>query len=78
MQKQCPAVKSSHRVEALARGLGYNTYAALLSAAAAEEGTPATFIDAEAFTDYLLWRGFHLDAADLTAAIEAAQKERGQ
>jgi hypothetical protein len=51
-----PAVKSSHRVEAMARGLGWQTNAALrttLGNEAIERG-----VDDRAFTDYLKLRGF--------------------
>lgn len=46
-----PTVKSSHRVEAMARGLGWNTHAALL--AALKNGAAERAIDNQLFNQYL-------------------------
>jgi hypothetical protein len=51
-----PHVKSSHRIEALARGLGWNTYAAMRLDLA--QGARNRKVDEERFTDYLHTHGF--------------------
>lgn len=51
-----PAVKSSHRVEAMARGLGWNTNAALRAELALSETDRV--VDDHAFTEYLDHHGF--------------------
>lgn len=56
-------MKSSHRVEALARGLGWATYAAMRAALSA--GPLDRIADPEAFRAYLAGRGF----AVLTRAL---------
>lgn len=57
-----PHVKSSHRVEALGRGLGFRTYAALR--AAAEASAPMTVtVTGAPFSAYLKDRGFEADPA---------------
>jgi hypothetical protein len=69
-------VKSSHRVEALGRGLGFRTYAALRAAAQAPTPTHAT-VTGSHFSDYLKEHGFEADPAHLyrvaaQVAIQAA------
>lgn len=57
LTKTLSTVKSSHRCEAIARGLGYRTYAALL--AAVDAVTPAVAsVQARAFCVYLSTHGF--------------------
>lgn len=51
-----PGVKSSHRVEAMARGLGWNTNAALRTGLA--ESAAERAVDNHAFIDYLTEHGF--------------------
>lgn len=51
-----PDVKSSHRVEAMARGLGWDTNAALRSALA--DSSARCSVDCHAFTGYLKEHGF--------------------
>ncbi len=62
-----PNVKSSHRVEAVARGLGFRTYAALLQSAnsGSKISGPA---DGGAFTLYLSEHGFCVEAIHLYRA----------
>jgi hypothetical protein len=60
LTKALPAVKSSHRVEALARGTGFRTYASML-AAGALPGAIGT-VDGASFTRYLDSRGFNVEA----------------
>jgi hypothetical protein len=57
-----PAVKSSHRVEAMARGLGWQTHAAL-RAMLGREAVQRT-VDDSAFTNYLGLHGFSEAPAD--------------
>ncbi|MDJ1158094.1 hypothetical protein QNA08_07590 [Chelatococcus sp. SYSU_G07232] len=57
LTRELPDVKSSHRCEAIARGLGFRTYAAALAAVKAE--TPGTaHIRGDLFTTYLADHGF--------------------
>lgn len=60
-------VKSSHRCEALARGLGFGTYASAL--AAAHAGSPARRADGRAFKEYLRSRSFVVDHQSFYLAI---------
>ena len=59
LNKALPHVKSSHRVEALARGLSFRTYAALLEAASGPR--PIVQVDATAFCAYLAEHQFTVD-----------------
>ncbi len=63
-----PNVKSSHRVEAMARGLGWNTNAALRAELALADMERA--VDEGAFADYLGSHGFHgVDGGVLSEAV---------
>ncbi len=53
-------VKSSHRCEALARGLGFRTYATARVASVSEE-PPLCQADGQAFCDYLRSHGIAAD-----------------
>ena len=67
LTQSLPEVKSSHRVEALGRGLGFRTYAALR--AAAQTTAPAVVAVAGShFSDYLKDHGFEADPAHLYRA----------
>jgi hypothetical protein len=63
-----PEVKSSHRVEAAARGLGFHTYAAMLHAAKLgdEASKPA---DGGRFASYLSEHGFFVPPIHLYRAV---------
>ena len=67
-----PTVKSSHRCEALARGLGLRTYAALRARVASSGGASAT-ADGHAFVSYLEEHGFEASAVPFyqACAIQA-------
>lgn len=71
LKKYLPNIKSSHRVEALARALGFKTYAALrarnlfLSPIEIE-------VNWSAFSDYLKEKGFHPTAKPLYLAAGRA------
>jgi len=71
LTKYFPQIKSSHRVEALARALGFKTYAALrardLFAAPIE-----TEVDWPSFQDYLKEKGFNSTAKPLYLAAGRA------
>lgn len=69
LTKALPDVKSSHRCEALARGLGYRTYASLK--ADARSGKDA-IADGAAFTTYLAQHDFHGPGAALYRAVAKA------
>ncbi|MDX9688981.1 MAG: hypothetical protein RBT70_00750 [Alphaproteobacteria bacterium] len=68
-----PDIKSSHRVEALARALGFNTYAALRTADPFKGG-PAVLADVNwtAFDDYLKEKNFQARAKPLFLAAGRA------
>jgi hypothetical protein len=73
--KALPDVKSSTRVEAAARGLGFETHAAML-AAARSGGSVSTGVDAGLFRAYLSARGIdvlplHLYRAATRVAVTA-------
>ncbi|MBR1163529.1 hypothetical protein [Bradyrhizobium elkanii] len=72
LTQDLPDVKSSHRVEALGRGLGFRTYAALRTAV--QESTPSlATVTGSHFSDYLKEHGFEVDPAHLyRAAAEVA------
>lgn len=72
LTKSLPDVKSSHRVEALGRGLGFRTYAALRSALHSD--TPITVaVTAGIFSAYLKEHGFEVERPHLyRAAAQAA------
>jgi hypothetical protein len=65
--KVVPEVKSSHRVEALGRGLGFKTYAALRVAAQSSE-TPMATVSGKGFTAYLAEHSFQVEPAHLYRA----------
>jgi hypothetical protein len=70
LRSALPDVKSSHRVEAMARGLGWQTYAALraaLAAASVEVGA-----DEDAFVAYLREHSFDAPRGCLTRALAKA------
>ncbi len=67
LAKSLPDVKSSHRVEALGRGLGFRTYASLLAESRSSEPCSADVSGAR-FRDYLAERGFTADPEPLYLA----------
>jgi hypothetical protein len=67
LTKSIPKVKSSHRVEALGRGLGFRTYAALL-AASQSSVPPSAVVSGAAFLDYLKGHEFEANSAHLYRA----------
>jgi hypothetical protein len=75
LTKSMPQVKSSHRVEALGRALGFRSYAALL-AASQSPTPPIVQLSGGIFLDYLKGRGFEVDAANLyrAAALVAIRR----
>jgi hypothetical protein len=74
LTKALPEIKSSHRVEALGRGLGFKTYAALRAAAQSSEMPMAT-VSGMRFTSYLAEHSFEVDPAHLyRAAAQVAIK----
>ena len=70
LTKALPAIKSSHRVEALARGLGFRTYAALLAATTSNK-TAAAVANGASFTRYL--RDHEFDAPEKSLYIAVAR-----
>jgi hypothetical protein len=70
--KSLSDVKSSHRVEALGRGLGFHTYAALRAASQSATLSTAT-VTGEPFSAYLQEHGFEAEPSHLyRAAAHAA------
>lgn len=63
-----PQVKSSHRCEAMARGLGQRTYASARAIARLSERATAT-ADGSAFTSYLREHGFEIEASHFYRAV---------
>ncbi len=68
LRKRLPSVKSMHRCEALARGLGFRTYAA---ARAVADGSLTT-ADGSAFAGYLAKHGFSVAPSELYRAVAKA------
>ena len=58
LTRALPDVKSSHRCEAIARGLGFRTYASLLEAGRSEK-VPTVTADGAAFRQYLASHDFN-------------------
>lgn len=71
LRQSLPEVKSSHRVEALARGLGWSANAALRAMLA--DGPSERDVVPPAFKTYLAERGFRVDDRALPDAILRAQ-----
>lgn len=67
LTRALPAIKSSHRAEALARALGLATNAALRAALANMDGDSAA-LDATAFSDFLAQRAGPVDTRSLYRA----------
>lgn len=72
LTKYFPDIKSSHRVEALARSLGFRTYAALRAVDLFYDGPIRADVNWSAFNDYLEERGFHATAKPLFLAAGRA------
>jgi hypothetical protein len=68
LRESIPAVKSSHRVEAMARGLGWSTNAAM-RVALAERPAPIN-LDDKAFRTYLAAHDFPVASGVLESAVE--------
>lgn len=69
-----PDVKSSHRCEAMARGLGFRTHASLLSVS--KSPLPVTALaDSAAFVRYLAQRDFNVPGSALYRAVAKAALE---
>lgn len=64
-----PHIKSCHRVEAMARGLGYNTYAGMRTDIA--DDMRLRKISNEAFSAYLASKGFAVDGNNLLSTAIA-------
>lgn len=64
-----PEVQTSHRVEALARGLEFRTWASLLAWTKAPDGDEYRTIDVDAFVDYLSSRGFDIPGIAFDCAM---------
>ncbi len=67
LTKSLPDVKSSHRVEALGRGLGFRTYASLLAASRSSD-PPIAEVSGSPFREYLQEHGFADDPQSLYLA----------
>jgi len=69
LTKSLPHIKSSHRAEALARALGFRTYATLHAVDWLRNGAIIAEINWAAFSDYLEDKGFSVTAKPLYLAI---------
>lgn len=67
LRTQAPHVKSSHRCEALARGLGFQTYAALLAGLRDGQSISLT-VRCDAFSAYLRARDFNTSSTPFLRA----------
>jgi hypothetical protein len=67
LARTLPAVKSSHRVEALARGMGFRTYASMLCAS--QEAKTSGKADGASFKNYLEGHGFNVEARRLYQVV---------
>ncbi len=67
--QSAPHVKSSHRTEALARGLGFNTNAALQ--AALDQGPVQSEVSRVAFEGFLRERGYDIEKLQLSLLPDA-------
>lgn len=76
LNRRLPAVKSSHRCEGLARALGFEKYASLLSAVANGKTAPLRQINGARFTSYLEAHGFMVAEASLWKGIARVELER--
>ncbi len=72
LTKYFPDIKSSHRVEALARALGFKTYASLRAADLFFDGPIHADVNWPAFNNYLSEKGFHPTAKPLFLAAGRA------
>lgn len=70
-----PSIKSSHRCEALARGLGFGTYSSLLAAARSQSSVPVT-VNVLAYRGYLSEHGFEAPDASICRAIGRVALEK--
>lgn len=68
LRTQAPDVKSSHRCEALARGFGFKTYAALL-ASLRDGQSISVAVRSDAFAAYLTARDFNTSGAPFLRAV---------
>lgn len=68
LAKTYPHVKSSHRVEALARAFGFSTFAAML-ATSKDYSEPSAQLNWDAFNAYLTSHGFNVIAPPLYIAV---------
>lgn len=71
LTRALPNVKSSHRCEAMARGLGFRTHASLLAETKSAKPVTATVNDA-AFTSYLAQHDFNVRGSALYRAVAQA------
>jgi hypothetical protein len=62
-------VKSSHRIEATARALGFRTYASMLDTAKTGHGVATTTANGATFRCYLDQHGFNVEAIHLYRAL---------
>lgn len=61
LTRNLPAVKSSHRCEALGRSLGFSTYASARTAGSSSR-PPTVTVNGDGFTEYLASHGFEVSA----------------
>ena len=67
LAKSLPWVKSSHRVEAIARSLGFKTHASLLAATHDQETVPC-IVEGSKFVSYLAEHGFEVTPIEFYVA----------
>ncbi|MBY3432905.1 hypothetical protein HFN89_01775 [Rhizobium laguerreae] len=72
-----PHVQASHRVEALARGLQFRTWASLIAWRKTANIDERRSVDADAFAEYLADHGFDVPPIALDCAMSLTQPGRG-
>jgi hypothetical protein len=75
LARWAPGIKSSHRVEALARSLAFSTHAALIAAIDSTTVQIVT-VESDAFGAYLRERDFEIDENIVHRAVAAAAIDR--
>lgn len=72
-----PDVQASHRVEALARGLEFRTWASVLAWKKAADGDEYRAVDGDEFVNYLSFHGFDVPVIAFDCAMALTRPGRG-
>lgn len=70
MSERLPTVKSTDRIEAFARGMGFRSYAAMRVSLDDKECIAPTYLPSGlAFADYVIGKGYDMDSSTLATAF---------